>query len=47
VRVTYYWAVGAEQLRMLYVYPKASQENLTHRQLKTLREIAERWNDEG
>jgi hypothetical protein len=47
VRVIYYWAVGAEQLRMLYVYPKASQENLTHQQLKTLREIVERWNDEG
>lgn len=47
VRVIYYWAVSAEQLRMLYVYPKASQENLTHQQLKTLREIVERWNDEG
>jgi hypothetical protein len=47
VRVIYYWAVGAEQLRMLYVYPKASQENLTHQQLKILREIVERWNDEG
>ncbi len=47
VRVIYYWAVGAEQLRMLYAYPKASQENLTHQQLKTLREIVERWNDEG
>jgi hypothetical protein len=47
VRMIYYWAVGAEQLRMLYVYPKASQENLIHQQLKTLREIVERWNDEG
>jgi hypothetical protein len=34
VRVIYYWAVGVEQLRMLYVYPKASQENLIHQQLK-------------
>ncbi len=45
-RVVYYWAVGAEQLRMLYVYAKGRQENLTSAQLKALREIVERWNDE-
>ncbi len=46
VRVIYYWAVGVEQLRMLYVYSKGRQENLKPTQLKALREIVERWNDE-
>ncbi len=46
VRVVYYWAVGEEQLRMLYVYPKGRQENLTPAQLKALHKIVESWNDE-
>ena len=46
VRVVYYWAVAAEQLRMLYVYPKGRQENLSPAQLNALREIVARWSDE-
>lgn len=46
VRVIYYWAVATEQLRMLYVYPKGRQEDLTPAQLHALRGVVERWNDE-
>jgi len=45
VRVIYYWVVQDDQLRMLYVYPKGKQENLTPDQLQTLRQIVERWSD--
>jgi hypothetical protein len=37
VRVIYYWQVSADQIYMLYVYPKNEQENLTPEQLKVLR----------
>lgn len=43
VRVIYYWAVFADQIRMLYVYSKSDQENLTKDQLKVLRQVVERW----
>lgn len=43
VRVIYYWAVAAEQLRMLYVYAKGRQEDLTPAQLQVLRGVVERW----
>jgi hypothetical protein len=43
VRVIYYWAISADQIRMLYVYSKSDQENLTKDQLKVLRQIVERW----
>ena len=43
VRIVYYWAVAPGQIRMLYVYPKGRQENLSPTQLKTLRDIVERW----
>jgi len=43
VRVIYYWAVSVDQIRMLYVYSKSDQENLTKDQLKVLRQIVERW----
>jgi len=43
VRVIYYWVVDDDHLRMLYVYPKGSQENLTQKQLKALKVIVERW----
>lgn len=43
VRVIYYWAVSTDQIRMLYVYSKSDQENLTKDQLKVLRQIVERW----
>ena len=45
VRVIYYWVVNDDQLRMLYVYPKGKQENLSADQLKTLKQIVERWSD--
>jgi hypothetical protein len=43
VRVIYYWAVSADQIRMLYVYAKNRQVDLTKEQLKQLRKIVERW----
>jgi len=43
VRIIYYWAVDDDHIRMLYVYPKGSQANLTQKQLKTLKVIVERW----
>lgn len=43
VRVIYYWVVDDEHIRMLYVYPKGKQANLTQTQLKQLRNIVERW----
>lgn len=43
VRVIYYWYVSDDQLRMLYVYPKGKQDNLTPEQLAALRGIVERW----
>jgi len=43
VRVIYYWAVSADQIRMLYVYSKSDHENLTKDQLTLLRQLVERW----
>ena len=43
VRIIYYWAVSADQIRMLYVYSKGDQENLTKDQLNVLRQVVERW----
>lgn len=43
VRMIYYWAVADEQIRMLYVYPKSRQENLTPSQIVALKKIIERW----
>ena len=43
VRVIYYWVVNDNQIRMLYVYPKGKQENLTAEQLNALKSIIERW----
>lgn len=43
VRVIYYWAVSADQIRMLYVYAKNRQVDLTKEQLKQLWQIVERW----
>jgi len=43
VRVIYYWAVSAGQVRMLYVYSKSDQKDLTKDQLKVLRQLVERW----
>lgn len=42
-RIIYYWVTENDQIRMLYAYRKAKQENLTPEQLKVLRQIVERW----
>lgn len=46
VRVIYYWVVNDEQIRMLYVYPKGKQENLSIEQVRMLKKIIEVWSDE-
>jgi len=43
VRAIYYWVVDEARIRMLYVYPKGKQENLTPAQLKQLKILVERW----
>ena len=43
VRVIYYWVVNDDQLRMLYVYPKGKQENLTPEQLSALKAVVAKW----
>ncbi|WP_299202982.1 type II toxin-antitoxin system RelE/ParE family toxin [uncultured Amphritea sp.] len=43
VRVIYYWAVDDHHIRMLYVYPKGKQDNLTKAQVAQLKAIVERW----
>jgi len=43
VRAIYYWVVDEAHIRMLYVYPKGKQENLTPAQLKQLKILVERW----
>lgn len=43
VRVIYYWVVDDSQIRMIYVYPKGNQDNLTAEQLRKLRVVVERW----
>jgi len=45
VRVIYYLVPSREEIRMLMVYAKARQENLTSRQLNLLRRIVETWNN--
>ena len=43
VRVIYYWVANDDHIRMLYVYSKGKQENLTQNQIKQLKTIVERW----
>jgi hypothetical protein len=43
VRAIYYWVTNDDHIRMLYVYPKGKQENLTKGQIKQLKIIVERW----
>ena len=43
VRVIYYWVSADDQIRMLYVYRKSKQTDLTPAQLATLKSIVERW----
>ena len=43
VRVIYYWVTNDDQIRMLYVYRKSKQTDLTPEQIETLKAIVERW----
>jgi len=43
LRIIYYWMAADGQLWMLFGYAKASKEDLTKTQLKSLRDIVERW----
>jgi hypothetical protein len=43
VRVIYYWVTADDQIRMLYVYRKSKQADLTQEQIATLKSIVERW----
>ena len=43
VRIIYYWVSVKEQVRMLYVYRKSKQADLTPEQVATLKSIVERW----
>lgn len=43
VRIIYYWVVDDQHIRMLYVYPKGRQDNLTKTQIAQLRALVERW----
>jgi hypothetical protein len=43
VRAIYYSVVDDDNIRMLYVYPKSKQDNLTKAQLSRLKAIIERW----
>jgi hypothetical protein len=41
VRLIYYWAVAADRLLLLYIYPKSEREDLSRDQLKVLRKLVE------
>lgn len=43
VRVIYYFVDEIDQIRLLLIYKKGIQDDLTARQKKTLKEIKERW----
>ena len=43
VRVIYYWVANDDHIRMLYVYPKGKQVNLSKAQVAQLKAIVERW----
>ncbi|WP_229381065.1 type II toxin-antitoxin system RelE/ParE family toxin [Shewanella psychropiezotolerans] len=43
VRVIYYHMTLDHQIRMLLIYPKTTQDNLTPEQVRQLRAIVERW----
>ena len=43
VRMIYYWVMADDQIRMIYVYPKGKQGNLTPSQLTQLKQMVERW----
>ncbi len=39
VRTIYYWAESKDQILLFLIYAKGEQDDLTHEQLKVLREI--------
>ena len=43
VRAIYYWVVNDDHIRMLYVYPKGKQANLTRAQVAQLKAVVEEW----
>jgi len=43
VRVIYYWVTADDQIRMLYVYRKSKQADLTPEQIAILKSIVEKW----
>lgn len=43
VRVVYYWVTARDEIRMLYVYRKSDQIDLTPDQITMLKEIIDRW----
>jgi hypothetical protein len=43
IRAIYYWVVDDDNIRMLYVYPKGKQDNLTKAQMSRLKAIVEGW----
>lgn len=42
VRVIYYWYTSAEQIYMIFAYPKSKQDNLTAEQLAALKAVMQR-----
>ncbi|PJD94263.1 MAG: hypothetical protein CK424_00105 [Legionella sp.] len=43
VRVIYYYLTADSQIRLLLIYKKGIQDNLTEKQKKILRKLNERW----
>lgn len=43
VRVIYYYVLPDSQIRLLLIYQKGRQDNLTAQQKKVLRQLNERW----
>jgi len=43
VRVIYYYVQPDSHIRLLLIYPKSEQDNLSDKQLKLLKNIVERW----
>lgn len=41
VRVIYYWLTTEERVYLIFIYPKNAQDDLTDKQLRTLRTIVE------
>ena len=43
LRVIYYWQVSESQIWMLLMYPKSEQDNLTHDQIKQLKQLVKEF----